>query len=261
MFVVAIPAFAIIGLLFDSYNKYSFGAQEINRAWFWLNLFSLICTLWALSALFTIWQIVEPMLLPFVKLQNTCIHIVLGPMVFQELIIGLLAESGTIGKLFGLDTEALSAVYLLNLIILIESVLVGYLFTRAFSASRFYEEEIADQKWLREHDAVTAVHSGELGHHFNQGHKKPRFSVFSKSRRSITHDRTSVQFTDPSAMEDLAGRARRESTVNDHSRFTVRSHTKATPQATADAGAGAGEGAGAGAGAGADEAKPGPAQV
>lgn len=68
-FAVVIPLFAIIGVLFDAYNNYGFGIQDPDRAWFWLNLLSVAFTMWALSGLFTVFQVLEPLLQPFAKLQ------------------------------------------------------------------------------------------------------------------------------------------------------------------------------------------------
>ena len=45
VFAVAIPLLAVIGLLFDAYNNYGFGVQDPDRAWFWLNLLSVLCTI------------------------------------------------------------------------------------------------------------------------------------------------------------------------------------------------------------------------
>jgi len=213
VFAVAIPLLAVIGLLFDAYNNYGFGVQDPDRAWFWLNLLSVLCTIWALSGLFTVFQVLQPLLQPFAKLQNTCVHIVLGPMVLQEFLIGILAESGSIGEHFGLATEQASALHILNLMFCIESVLVGWLFTKAFSAAPFYEKTAKDKKFLVDnHSAIKQVEA-EHGHHFALGHKMP----------SLT-DAARVQFTDAGAVADINSRSRRESTANDHSRLSVRHH-------------------------------------
>lgn len=189
------------------------------------------CDQWALSALFTIFQLLEPLLLPFVKLQNTCVHIVLGPMVFQELIIGILAENGKLGLLFGLKSEAESALVLVNLLYCIEGVVVGYLFLRAFSAKQFYEEEVQDKKWTQSHDIVDSVHGGRTGKFFRGTHRKPRFSIMATPRR---RDAGHVAFTNAEVMKDISTRDRRESTVNDHSRFSVRAHeTESKPMPSA----------------------------
>ena len=140
-------------------------------------------------------------------------------MVFQELIIGILAEAEAIGTHFGLSSEPQSALTILNLMFCIESVLVGWLFTKAFSASRFYEEESANEKFLTNHAAVGAV-AEEHGHHFAMAHVLPKLG----RRSSVKHDAGRVEFTDSSAMKELAGRSRRESAAADHSRFSVRAH-------------------------------------
>lgn len=219
VFAVAIPLFAVIGLLFDAYNNYGFGVQDPDRAWFWLNLLSVLCTLWALSGLFTVFQVLEPLLQPFAKLQNTCIHIVLGPMVLQEFLIGILAETESIGTHFGLTSEPQSALTILNLLFSIEAVLVGFLFTKAFSASPFYEEESESKRFLEtNHAAVKAVEI-EHGRHFALGHKMPKIR-----RGSSFKDASNVQFTNKEVVTDVQSRNRRESTAQDYSHLSIRAH-------------------------------------
>lgn len=140
-------------------------------------------------------------------------------MVLQELLIGILSEAEAIGTHFGLTSEPQSALTILNLLFCIESVLVGWLFTKAFSARRFYEEESANSKFLANHAAVDAV-AEEHGHHFSMGHVLPKLG----RRSSVKRDAGHVEFTDSAAMKDLAGRSRRESAAADHSRFSIRAH-------------------------------------
>jgi len=45
VFLYAIPLFAVLGLLSDSYNYYGFGILDISHTWFWLNLASVLVTM------------------------------------------------------------------------------------------------------------------------------------------------------------------------------------------------------------------------
>lgn len=219
-FAIVIPLFAIIGMLFDAYNNYGFGVQDPERSWFWLNLLSVLFTMWALSGLFTVYQVLGPLLKGETKLQNTCVHIVLGPMVLQELLIGILGQNGVIGLLFDLNNEPQSAMTLLNLLFCIESVLVGFLFSCAFSARPFYEIDSRDTRFTHEHHEVVQRVNAEHGEHFARGHKMP--ALLRRLSLRNAHDAANVSFTNAQALADAQARPRRDTV--DKSSLSLRHH-------------------------------------
>lgn len=81
---------AVVGEYFAAYNIYEFGSNDTTTAFFYLNLAAVACTMYGLQAVFLGFQVLENVI-PDAKLQNVAVHIVLGPLVIQELVISILA--------------------------------------------------------------------------------------------------------------------------------------------------------------------------